>query len=179
MKFKTRLLLTNYSPGPSLSSAPEEASRQAPPLKLSGSDAPSVAQVIIHWHGDELLSTPEDMQMHQSQARYSGNVTILPTGYHPGTTTWKRHIGRGYGERVWNFHSSQISMCSPTQKLSKSQLFGFSLRLHYMGVVGCHWPLVMKRSLQPASFSRGHGGGAERSKLLITQVVPLAIGPHP
>ena len=47
IKFKTHLLLTNCSHRPSLSSALEEASKPAPPLNLSGSDTPSVAQVSL------------------------------------------------------------------------------------------------------------------------------------
>ena len=42
----------------------KQSSKTAPPLKLSGSDTPSVAQIITHCQGDKLLSTREDVQMH-------------------------------------------------------------------------------------------------------------------
>ena len=32
-------------------------------------------------------------------------------------------------------HSPQITMCLPTQKLSKPSTFGFLLTLHYTGII--------------------------------------------
>lgn len=49
MKFKTLLLLTNYSPvhlSPLFGK--KQVSKPAPPVNLSGSDTPSVAQVMTH-----------------------------------------------------------------------------------------------------------------------------------
>ena len=39
-------------------------SKTSPPPHLSDTDKPLAAQVITYGYGDELLSTPEDMQMH-------------------------------------------------------------------------------------------------------------------
>ena len=91
-------------------------------------------------------------------------------GYNSGTASWKSWIGQGMGKE-WGSscpfqvqHSSQISTCSPTGKLSELVLLGF-----YGGFITQAWLIKSLANLQPLTPPPV----TERSNLLFTWLVQL------
>ena len=82
--------------------------------------------------------------------------------------------------------SPQITVCSPTQKLSGNTLqpqpcpcwVFMEASLHRHDWLN-HWPLVIDSISNWSHFPGGLRSGAESSNPPITQSVPLATSPHP
>jgi hypothetical protein len=84
-------------------------------------------------------------------------------------------LGRG-GEGGW-FRASMPSHHTLTKKLSKTSSLGFLWRFfHYVGMIGCHWPLVMTLSSIPCPLSGGQEVGLKVPAL--SSHLGLSVG-HP